>query len=298
MSPRSWTVDQSMDRRQGPWMEALEKFTKCETTDVDYGSMAPKKLVTYTKMGKSKSVAPSFRLIDEDNNMETDPAYVPPNTRTSPTAPRVTRGTPEVSSTGVNLNVLIWGQEQRLAGSIAKSATCSDDNEHVASFDEATSSESVPAPQNDDPIPVAGEPNRWYAEGQWQIYRDAKMKNDKEKMARLITEEHRVLTRSLHTVPDIHRLFKIHKCDWMARDLGTYSEEIVREFYASYAATLRGSIDKRAKPTAQDPITSTMVRVRVADSTTDGVFLVDAGTTEGDPSVDLAGSGKSDPPAC
>uniref|UniRef100_M1APM8 Integrase core domain containing protein n=1 Tax=Solanum tuberosum TaxID=4113 RepID=M1APM8_SOLTU len=46
----------------------------------------------------------------------------------------------------------------------------------------------------------------------------------------------------------------------MARDPGTYSEEIVPEFYASYAATLRGSISKRSKPIAQDPLTSTMVR--------------------------------------
>uniref|UniRef100_M1DZH1 Integrase core domain containing protein n=2 Tax=Solanum tuberosum TaxID=4113 RepID=M1DZH1_SOLTU len=60
-------------------------------------------------------------------------------------------------------------------------------------------------------------------------------------MARLITEERRVLTGSLHTVPDIHRLFNLHKCD-------------------SYAATLRGSISKRSKPLAQDPLTSTMVQ--------------------------------------
>uniref|UniRef100_M1DTW5 Integrase core domain containing protein n=1 Tax=Solanum tuberosum TaxID=4113 RepID=M1DTW5_SOLTU len=79
-------------------------------------------------------------------------------------------------------------------------------------------------------------------------------------MARLIQEERRVLTGSLHTVPDIHRLFKLHKCDWMARDPGTYSEEIVWEFYASYAATLRGSISKWSKPLAQAPLTSTLVR--------------------------------------
>uniref|UniRef100_M1DQ59 Integrase core domain containing protein n=1 Tax=Solanum tuberosum TaxID=4113 RepID=M1DQ59_SOLTU len=35
---------------------------------------------------------------------------------------------------------------------------------------------------------------------------------------------------------------------------------MVREFYASYAATLYGSISKRPKPIAQDPLTSTMVR--------------------------------------
>uniref|UniRef100_M1DXF6 Integrase core domain containing protein n=1 Tax=Solanum tuberosum TaxID=4113 RepID=M1DXF6_SOLTU len=78
-------------------------------------------------------------------------------------------------------------------------------------------------------------------------------------MARTITEERRVLTGSLHTVPDIHRMFYFHRCDWMARDPGTYSEEMVREFYASYDATLRGSITK-SKPLAQDPLTSTMVR--------------------------------------
>uniref|UniRef100_M1DI20 Integrase core domain containing protein n=1 Tax=Solanum tuberosum TaxID=4113 RepID=M1DI20_SOLTU len=79
-------------------------------------------------------------------------------------------------------------------------------------------------------------------------------------MARLIIEERRVLTGSLHTVPDIHRLFNLHKCDWMVRDPRTYNEEILREFYASYAATLRGSISKRLKLLAQDPLTSMLVR--------------------------------------
>uniref|UniRef100_M1DWG7 Integrase core domain containing protein n=1 Tax=Solanum tuberosum TaxID=4113 RepID=M1DWG7_SOLTU len=77
-------------------------------------------------------------------------------------------------------------------------------------------------------------------------------------MARLITEEHRVLTRSLHTVPEIHRLFQRHKCEWMAREPGTYSEEIVREFYDSYAATLQGSIHKNDRHTAQAPLTATL----------------------------------------
>ncbi|KAG5599196.1 hypothetical protein H5410_030566 [Solanum commersonii] len=95
------------------------------------------------------------------------------------------------------------------------------------------------------------------------------MKIDKEKMARLITEERRVLTGSLRTVPDIHQPFNLHKYDWMARDPGTYSEKIVREFYASYATTLCGSISKQSKPIAQDPLTSTMVR----DGTSCGAAL-------------------------
>ncbi|KAG5571946.1 hypothetical protein H5410_061712 [Solanum commersonii] len=46
----------------------------------------------------------------------------------------------------------------------------------------------------------------------------------------------------------------------MARDPGTYREKIVREFYASYAATLHGTISKKSNPLAQDPLMSTMVR--------------------------------------
>uniref|UniRef100_M1BA44 Uncharacterized protein n=1 Tax=Solanum tuberosum TaxID=4113 RepID=M1BA44_SOLTU len=45
--------------------------------------------------------------------------------------------------------------------------------------------------------------------------------------ARGVTEEHRVLTGSLHTVPTIHELFKKHNCDWMVESLFKYSEEMV-----------------------------------------------------------------------
>lgn len=39
----------------------------------------------------------------------------------------------------------------------------------------------------------------------------------------------------------------------MDQYLGTYGEEIVEEFCASYIATLGGSLDKRAIPAKQDP---------------------------------------------
>lgn len=67
-------------------------------------------------------------------------------------------------------------------------------------------------------------------------------------MTQLVTVEHRCLIRILHTVPKMHKLLNLHKFKWMARSLGSYSEEIFREFYTSYVATLRGSIDRQAKP--------------------------------------------------
>jgi len=59
------------------------------------------------------------------------------------------------------------------------SATGSNEHDGVASSNEATSSGTVQIPPNNDPDPVEGEPNRWCVQGQWQIYRDAKMLNEK-----------------------------------------------------------------------------------------------------------------------
>ena len=42
--------------------------------------------------------------------------------------------------------------------------------------------------------------------------------------------------------------------------MGRYSEELVREFYASYVATLRSPIDRRAAPAKQAPLEHVRVR--------------------------------------
>ena len=55
-------------------------------------------------------------------------------------------------------------------------------------------------------------------------------------------------------MPEIHNLFTRHRLEWTARPLGRYIEEMVREFYASYVATLRSQIDRRAALAKQAPL--------------------------------------------
>ena len=74
------------------------------------------------------------------------------------------------------------------------------------------------------------------------------MINDKGVMTWTLTVERRVLTGSLHTVVVIYDLLTRHQLEWMAMSVGRYNEELVQEFYASYVATLRGSLDRRSNP--------------------------------------------------
>lgn len=64
--------------------------------------------------------------------------------------------------------------------------------------------------------------------------------------------ERRVPAGSVPMLPEIHNLFTIHRLKWTACPLGRYSEELVRQFYAFYVATLRSQIDMRAAPAKQD----------------------------------------------
>ena len=79
-------------------------------------------------------------------------------------------------------------------------------------------------------------------------------------MTQTLTLERRVLTGSLSTMPEIHNLFTRHRLEWTTCPLEHYNEEMVREFYASYVATLRSQIDKRAAPAKQAPLEQVRVR--------------------------------------
>ena len=55
-------------------------------------------------------------------------------------------------------------------------------------------------------------------------------------------------------MPEIHNLFTRHRLEWTSHLLGRCSEEMVREFYASYVANLQSQIDRRAAPAKQAPL--------------------------------------------
>lgn len=93
--------------------------------------------------------------------------------------------------------------------------------------DEADSVDFTPAPLTDVPAPIADQHNRWYVEGQYHVYRDAKLLNDKVVVTRTLTVERQVLIGSLCTVPDVNALFTRHRLEWIARSVGRYNEEVV-----------------------------------------------------------------------
>lgn len=77
----------------------------------------------------------------------------------------------------------------------------------------ATHSQSSTIPRDDDPAPIVDETNRWYVEGQYDVYKDAKMLNEMGVITWLVKVERRVLTSSFHMVSEVHMLFNLHKFD-------------------------------------------------------------------------------------
>uniref|UniRef100_M1DP94 Integrase core domain containing protein n=1 Tax=Solanum tuberosum TaxID=4113 RepID=M1DP94_SOLTU len=123
-SAENGLVQRSTEPIDGPWFipRIVNGVRRSQTST---GTMASKKQVTYSKRGKSKSVALTFKLIDEDTDAKKDPAYVPPATTTSPTAPRATRNTSRQVVTNV-VTVSQFDEENTLIGSPTGSASISE----------------------------------------------------------------------------------------------------------------------------------------------------------------------------
>ena len=234
--------------------------------------MAPKKDRVHAR-GRSKSVAPSTCAVigsDDEHDLE----YVPTGTSTpshaacAPTATpkkvafgvvtasqsdeeRTLTGTPSGSATNeegafVSLGVS-WSEEASGSAEVPAPATAT----ASASSEEADSSDSTSGSPAQTPTLATDHPNWWCVDGQFQVYSDAKFLTDKGVMTQTLTFERRVLTGSLPTMPEIHRLLTRNHLEWTARQLGCYSEEMVREFYV---ATLRSQIDRRAAPAKEAPL--------------------------------------------
>lgn len=60
--------------------------------------------------------------------------------------------------------------------------------------------DSTPAPLTDVSPPVVDQPNQWCVKGQYQIYKDGKLLNDKGVMTHTLTAERLVFTESLPTM--------------------------------------------------------------------------------------------------
>ena len=65
----------------------------------------------------------------------------------------------------------------------------------------------IRAPNDDVLALVRNESNGWFVDENYQVYRDAKLLNERIVMTLFVTLKWRVLTRSLHTVTDVHNLF-------------------------------------------------------------------------------------------
>ena len=143
-------------------------------------------------------------------------------------------------------------------GSAEASAPATDTQS--ASSDEGDSPDSTPGSPTCALTPVADQLNRWCVDGQYQVYSDAKIQNDKVVMIRALTLERQVLKRILPTMPNIHTLFTRHRLEWIAHVVGRYCEEMVRDFYASYVVTLRSQRYRRVSPAKQTPLEHVRVR--------------------------------------
>uniref|UniRef100_M1DK47 Integrase core domain containing protein n=1 Tax=Solanum tuberosum TaxID=4113 RepID=M1DK47_SOLTU len=197
-------------------------------------------------------------------------------------------------------------ESAQAARSSAKSATGSGENDQAASSDEATSSESIPTPRNDDPTPVAGEINRWdsgvliwhcdklvHPTGGLDI---GHIRDDANVAAPRREPQVEVppLGADLADTMGQEGLAPTHAKGKQHRSHRTEEEKAQKR--------QRRGIElcpvAKVQPVLRDVVSTTDGVVRLIESTTEGATIADVGTTEGAPTIVPAGYGKPDAPSC
>uniref|UniRef100_M1DM55 Integrase core domain containing protein n=1 Tax=Solanum tuberosum TaxID=4113 RepID=M1DM55_SOLTU len=169
VEPRKWTTIRRSIYRPFCTSMVPIRAQLFGTSDLRRGppdcAIAPKRTPTYVPRGKSKSEAPTLRLIYQDTNTKTDLVYVTPTMRTSTTAPRTTwnqnrQMVPDVvtASQSDGEDTLIDSSAGSAAcsksfsasGSSSGSASGSSSHARTASSDNTNSEEYIPVPSSID----------------------------------------------------------------------------------------------------------------------------------------------------
>ena len=117
-----------------------------------------------------------------------------------------------------------------------------------------TGAESAPTTAQDREV------QRWCVQGMHAIYdRDAEL-TKRVLCQRSIMEEPRYRVEELRTLSDIWPIFEQYGLGWMTQPSRRYSSELVREFYASYVASVGLSTPVGQRYILQPVLTHVMVR--------------------------------------
>ncbi|MCD7458896.1 hypothetical protein HAX54_039520 [Datura stramonium] len=87
---------------------------------------------------------------------------------------------------------------------------------------------------------------RWTIQGCWDFYYAGLALNEKGNPNRSIQEDPWIQNNALNKVSELKRLFEAYNMHWMDETPGTYSMEMVHEFYANYYYTLEENAPSRS----------------------------------------------------